>query len=184
VRLDLTASPCRDCDGDGFFSFLWGGNDCNDRNPEVNPDRREVCGNGVDDNCDGLDPSCPSCEENWTCTDWSYCMNGEQMRFCEDQNYCGTTSRKPAQIQVCTIYNAGIVCTDGDLACDGDRLMECFAGQWRQAEACEFGCSDGACSSGGITGFIAANQAAFYATIIMVVMIAGISFFVYRKTRW
>ncbi|MCK4497255.1 MAG: putative metal-binding motif-containing protein [Candidatus Aenigmarchaeota archaeon] len=180
-RLNLTASACTDCDGDGFVSLLWGGKDCDDRDPEINPDMREICGNEIDENCDGLDPLCPICEENWTCTEWGECINGEQTRVCEDQNECGTTEKKPAQVQVCAIYGAGIVCNDGDTVCEEDRLMECFAGQWRQAEVCDFGCLDGACSPGGITGFIAANPTAFYGIIVIIVILIGA---IYWKRRW
>lgn len=58
-----------DGDGDGFgnpdlsfqtclfpapASFVDNGLDCNDDNPEVNPDHVEVLGDGIDNNCDGL----------------------------------------------------------------------------------------------------------------------------------
>src|SRR5581483_1375906 len=39
-----------DRDGDGF---VWC-KDCHDDNPNVNPAAAEVCGNGIDDNCDGI----------------------------------------------------------------------------------------------------------------------------------
>ena len=38
-----------DRDGDGFSELA----DCDDTNPDVHPDRRELCGNGLDDDCDG-----------------------------------------------------------------------------------------------------------------------------------
>ncbi|MEM9074187.1 MAG: putative metal-binding motif-containing protein [Myxococcota bacterium] len=38
-----------DADGDGFSELA----DCDDTDPLVNPDRREICGNGIDDNCNG-----------------------------------------------------------------------------------------------------------------------------------
>jgi secreted trypsin-like serine protease len=50
---------CVDSDGDGYC--LGGGpmGDCNDANPYQNPGAAEVCGNGIDDNCNGLvDESC------------------------------------------------------------------------------------------------------------------------------
>lgn len=184
VRIDLSASMCQDCDKDGFVSLLWGGEDCDDRDIQVNPDAREICGNGKDDDCDGLDPACPECEEDWECTEWSVCVNGEQSRYCEDLNLCGTTSKKPAQAQMCSGNGGeGTVCTDGQMECDGDVLMECFAGQWRESEACRFGCMDGSCQSGGLTGLVTEGvenlftgniiyNPAFYYSVLVVIIVA------------
>lgn len=54
---------CGDHDGDGYSSEVCsGGDDCDDSNPDVNPDASEVCDNGMDDDCDDLvdrdDPDC------------------------------------------------------------------------------------------------------------------------------
>ncbi len=46
-----------DADGDGFTSP----DDCNDANAAVNPLAAEVCGNGIDDNCNGLTDEYCSC---------------------------------------------------------------------------------------------------------------------------
>lgn len=47
-----------DEDGDGFGSDV----DCDDGNPNVNPDAPEICDDGIDNDCDGLmdgdDPEC------------------------------------------------------------------------------------------------------------------------------
>jgi len=46
---------CPDADGDGFSSAggACGPRDCNDSNPLINPGAREICGDGVDNDCDG-----------------------------------------------------------------------------------------------------------------------------------
>jgi hypothetical protein len=43
-----------DVDGDGFSPPI----DCNDENAALNPDAVEICGNDVDDDCDGLPTPC------------------------------------------------------------------------------------------------------------------------------
>jgi len=45
---------CWDGDEDGFTDKTCGGTDCDDTDPDVNPDALEECGNGIDDDCDGL----------------------------------------------------------------------------------------------------------------------------------
>lgn len=47
------ASVGGDEDEDGFIATEFGGTDCDDADPDVNPDAAERCGDGVDNDCDG-----------------------------------------------------------------------------------------------------------------------------------
>lgn len=42
-----------------------------------------------------------SCDERWSCEDWSNCSDGVQIRDCIDSNSCGTTNDKPTETQSC-----------------------------------------------------------------------------------
>jgi hypothetical protein len=56
---DDTTPPCADdLDGDGIVSTLCGGDDCDDEDAAVHPEALEVCGDGVDNNCDGGPAGC------------------------------------------------------------------------------------------------------------------------------
>ena len=44
-----------------------------------------------------------TCVENWTCTNWSECINGVQTRTCTDLNKCGTTENKSSESKFCGI---------------------------------------------------------------------------------
>ncbi len=44
-------ATARDADGDGWDSKYG---DCNDKDASINPDASEVCGDGIDNNCDGI----------------------------------------------------------------------------------------------------------------------------------
>ena len=47
-------------------------------------------------------PVIPSgCEENWTCGNWSACVDGNMTRTCVDENDCGTEIDKPAEVEAC-----------------------------------------------------------------------------------
>lgn len=57
---DYLLGICNDSDNDGYS--IIGGEcgliDCNDLNPQINPGAFEICGNGIDENCDLNDSSC------------------------------------------------------------------------------------------------------------------------------
>jgi len=51
-----------DKDGDGYGGEACGGEDCDDTDPDTNPDAAEICCDGKDNNCDGvIDEGCPCC---------------------------------------------------------------------------------------------------------------------------
>jgi len=45
---------CTDFDGDGFTHIICGGGDCDNQEPNAVPGNPEVCGDGIDNDCDGI----------------------------------------------------------------------------------------------------------------------------------
>jgi hypothetical protein len=43
------------------------------------------------------------CTENWLCSNWGDCINGERIRDCTDINHCGTTFSRPLLGEPCTV---------------------------------------------------------------------------------
>lgn len=87
---------CQDQDRDGYAVTCNGSFDCDDANALVNPGRMEVCGNGLDDNCNGaVDDHCGEC-----CA--GGCPNGT---FCDSTCTCSTF-----EPDVCRFQNQP--CTD------------------------------------------------------------------------
>ena len=61
TRIITVTNPVNgtDADLDGFYSITTGGNDCDDNNAGINPGASEVCGDGLDNDCNAGDVSCP-----------------------------------------------------------------------------------------------------------------------------
>ncbi len=55
---DLPCEDCVDADSDGHQDAACGGDDCDDSNADIHPGATEVCGDGIDQDCNGTDLSC------------------------------------------------------------------------------------------------------------------------------
>jgi hypothetical protein len=141
----------RDDDGDGFVASSCGGEDCNDLNPEVFPAHEETCGDGSDNDCDGVadcfDPACAGlpncgCVPNPLGED---CHNGldddcDGKADCSDPKCMGTPACG------CTVSEVG-QCDDGfDDDCDGKidcDDADCFGTSTCQCKATPESCDNG-----------------------------------------
>lgn len=54
----IIRQTCPDSDGDGYTEDSCGGVDCDDSDPNINPIVSEICGDSIDQNCDGSDQAC------------------------------------------------------------------------------------------------------------------------------
>lgn len=51
-----------------------------------------------------IDPgTIAACAENWQCTNWSACINGQQNRTCSDRNNCADFSSQPVTTRECAM---------------------------------------------------------------------------------
>jgi hypothetical protein len=105
--VDSVLSLCvhsNDMDNDGFTSKL----DCNDRDSSIHPFAIEICGDGIDQNCDGSDLNCDQIDED-----------NDKDGFSENQGDCNDNepSIYPGAIE---IIEDGIDqdCNGADLTCD------------------------------------------------------------------
>jgi hypothetical protein len=66
-----TSSHCdHDNDNDGYDGTAYGGDDCDDNDPDINPGAPEICEDNKDNDCDGsTDCSDPDCANNSHCID-------------------------------------------------------------------------------------------------------------------
>ncbi len=69
-----------DGDGDGFLNATCGGDDCDDTRRDINPGARELCDDGVDNDCN----SAVDCADG-ACTFAPFCMCVPEPERCDDR---------------------------------------------------------------------------------------------------
>ncbi len=116
---------CTDNDGDGYGTQISSqcpkpGIDCNDNNAKINLGAPEICGNSVDENCNGNgdDPCGANCSDNTKNQDetdincgGTICGKCANSKSCKISNDCQSNYCNPITLK-CENLSAG--CTDND----------------------------------------------------------------------
>ncbi len=69
------------------------------------------------------------CVESWSCTDWSACISGNQIRTCTDANVCNTTLNLPILIQSCSTPESCIenwICGGWSECLNSSQIRQCI----------------------------------------------------------
>ena len=141
-----------DADGDKFLKNVFPF-DCNDLDPNRNPGKTEICGNGIDEDCSGADAVCPP-----TCTDNDKDGYGAGGTFCSfgPENCDDDPERNPGKTEICDnidnncngvtdelTRNCGIpngICTPGKESCvNGEWTGICVGAINPEIESCADG---------------------------------------------
>jgi len=131
-------TDCIDNDGDNYgVGTECLGTDCNDADPTVNPGvSTDACGDGVDQDCDEVDPECPSeCVDGDEDDHFAIATNCPEGDDCDDTN----PAMSPSKEEICgdTIDQdcdaSDLVCPDTGCETDDDcgsgELCEAVSGE-------------------------------------------------------
>ncbi len=113
---------CIDNDNDGYGRNCSAGDDCDDRDANVNPARSEVCGDDIDNDCNFIIDDLAACTPcTPECTPGTSTCSGDRVRLCDDSSGCAQ-------------YSAALTCGRGEACRDGacvelcaDRDLDGFA---------------------------------------------------------
>lgn len=125
----ICAHGPRDDDNDGWEPLSCGGADCNDKNPNVNPNQQEDCKDAADNDCNGVadcfDPACKNvpdcgCKPN---PNGENCNNNKDDDCdttvdCNDADCLGTQACGCLQIETGFCLNGIDDDCDGNFDCD------------------------------------------------------------------
>jgi hypothetical protein len=137
------AVPCsNDDDHDGVLSALCGGLDCDDHDPAVHPGAPEVCGDGVDQDCDGTPDGGCVCDAGARRGCWTGAASARDVGECHDGwQLCGARGTwGPCVDQRMPAVEAG--CDGQDDDCDGSDGPHCQACPPGAREICANGLDD------------------------------------------
>ncbi len=115
----LVVSLCgqTDDDGDGFTSQQG---DCDNQDPTICPGALDVCGDGIDQDCSGLDAVCGDDDGDGYNEDMGDCNDTDPNIYPGAEGICGDGID-----QNCDGVDEECVCEDGFEDCDGDPLNGC-----------------------------------------------------------
>lgn len=128
---------CPDADNDNFRAASCGGRDCNDSDPNIKPRAVEICGNNIDEDCDGSDQACAeNCIDNdndgYGAAGSMGCPGGDEVD-CDDNNM----AINPGSVELCNGVDdncvggvdecalEGQVCTGNGGQCQGGSGAQC-----------------------------------------------------------
>ncbi len=136
LAVDVQAAKPVDLDGDGYNDRQ----DCNDNDKTIYPGAPEICGDGIDQNCDGVPDEPASCGGGTTCTD----NDGDG--FAIEGGSCGEIDCNDSD--PLAYPNAPEICGDGiDQSCSGSD-QQCGTGphsnlSWADYPSACMNCHDG-----------------------------------------
>jgi len=133
MHVAFDCDECRDRDGDGYLTFECGGEDCDDEDHRVYPERWDEC-DGIDNNCNDVvdeDEGIQECGSIDVCEGWRFCVDGEISACSSEGRDCGPCCRCNAdgnEVIDCGVCEDGRGEICGEDVCQGFRV--CIGDEW------------------------------------------------------